>query len=435
MKSRLNQSIPGSLNVQSTGASYWIFFVLVFTLVTKSHVAASPSSSPKVAFDAIIQQLSKRCRIGTTLIQSAPALRPTICSTTIESSNSNRRTNNNNNGRNRRNSLRECRSIQAVSSVRVKESRAKTRIRNILDFAGSTGFYYGLDPERMIPQGHRRPRKPRPPKVADSMVLALEELKMLRLEMERMRTEIQQLKRKMIGDDDDESSFLDDESRAKNLRKRQKEAEKLAAEIESWAIAMLEEGEEDGWKPVECSKVIRASVNGMGRTKAFLKWMVDPRQEKADKEDQTKHPCIKCSSTIDAPLELVCTYLSQPEASPNYNDVVDKFEDLEEISPNAKICWSSSPQILFVKPRDFVTFCHHRWNSDGTEVIVNQACEHPKSPLEKLEKEGKSCRGYALRGANCKCSQCCKIPPNKSPLFLFVFELVTSNAFLLFKNM
>jgi hypothetical protein len=135
--------------------------------------------------------------------------------------------------------------------------------------------------------------------------------------------------------------------------------------------------------------------------------MVDPRAEKADQEDKTKHPCIKCSSTIDAPLELVCTYLSQPESSPDYNDVVDKFADLEEISPNAKICWSSSPQILFVKPRDFVTFCHHRWKSDGTQVIVNQACEHPKYPLKKMEKEGKSCRGYALRGANfiSRCSE------------------------------
>ena len=186
------------------------------------------------------------------------------------------------------------------------------------------------------------------------------------------------------------------------MRKRQKEAEKLAAEIESWAITIMQEGEEEGWTPVECSKMIRSTMKGTERTKAFIKWMVDPRGENADKEDQTRHPCIKCTSTIDAPLELVCTYLSQPEASSNYNDVVDKFKDLEEISPDTKICWSSSPQILFVKPRDFVTFCHHRWTADGTEVIVNQACEHPKYPLEKMEKEGKSCRGYALRGANCK---------------------------------
>eukprot|EP00535_Pseudo-nitzschia_heimii_P002150 CAMPEP_0197184212 /NCGR_PEP_ID=MMETSP1423-20130617/9469_1 /TAXON_ID=476441 /ORGANISM="Pseudo-nitzschia heimii, Strain UNC1101" /LENGTH=402 /DNA_ID=CAMNT_0042634981 /DNA_START=631 /DNA_END=1839 /DNA_ORIENTATION=+ len=269
----------------------------------------------------------------------------------------------------------------------------------MMQYTGSVGVYYGIDPEREMPTG-RRERKPRPPKLEDSMVLAVEELKMLRLEMERMRIEIQQLKRKMIGEDDDESSYIDEESKTKALRKKQIEAEQLASEIESWAITILEEGaEEDGWKQVECNKVYRTSVNRMGQTTAFLKWMVDPRAEKADKEDQTLYPCIKCSSTIDAPLELVCSYLSLPESSRNYNDVVDNFEDLEEISPNAKICWASSPQILFVKPRDFITFCHHRWKSDGSQVIVNQACEHKKFPLDK-EKEGKSCRGYALRGAN-----------------------------------
>jgi len=408
MEYRFERSISSSYKLRSRGASFWILLVFVFANSTKPHVAASaPASapaSPQIKLDGMIQQLSKRGRIRTTLTKSTPALRPTI-NTITESSSISRRSNICSiNGINRRISLRENNLVRTVSSVKVKTNKAKTRIRKILEFAGSTGFYYGIDPERMIPKGGR-PREPRPPKLEDSMVLALEELKMLRLEMERMRTEIQQLTRKTIGDDDDESSYyIDDhssaETKANALRKRRKEAEILAAEIESWATAILEEGEEDGWTPVECSKMIRASVNGMERTKAFMKWMVDPRAEKADKEDRTKHPCIKCSSTIDAPLELVCTYLSQPEASIDYNDVVDKFEDLEEISPNAKICWGSSPQILFVKPRDFITFCHHRWKSDGTEVIVNQACEHPKYPLRKLGKEGKSCRGYALRGAN-----------------------------------
>jgi len=398
---------------QSTGASCWMMFLilLVFTLSANSHVEASASDSRQMTFDGIIKQLSKRGRIRTTLTQSTPALRPTI-NAIIETSNNNnnsnsRRNNNNNNygGKRRRNPLREATSVRTVSSVKVKANNAKTIIRNILEFTGSTGFYYGIDPETMIPKGGGSSRKPRPPKIEDSMVLALEELKMIRLEMERMHTEIQQLKRKMVGDDGDESSYyVDDhsspESKANALRKRRKEAEKLAAEIESWAITILNEGQEDGWTPVECSKMIRGSMNGMERTTAHMKWMVDSRAEKADEDDQVKHPCIKCTSTIDAPLELVCAYLSQPKNSPDYNDVVDNSKDLEEIAPHAKICWGSSPQILFVKPRDFITFCHHRWKSDGTEVIVNQACEHPKYPLKKMEKEGKSCRGYALRGAN-----------------------------------
>merc|ERR1719343_1851647 len=182
-----------------------------------------------------------------------------------------------------------------------------------MQYTGSVGVYYGIDPERMMPKSSRR-RKPRPPKLEDSMAIALDELKILRIEMEKMRMEMLQLKRKIIGGDDDEASYyIDDESKAKALRKKQTEAEKLAGEIESWASRMLDEGEDDGWAPVECSKMIRASVNGMDRTSAFIKWMVDSRAEKADKEDLTKHPCIKCSSTIDAPLEVVCFYLSQPE--------------------------------------------------------------------------------------------------------------------------
>ena len=83
--------------------------------------------------------------------------------------------------------------------------------------------------------------------------------------------------------------------------------------------------------------------------------MKDSRGEKADMDDQTEYPCIKCSSVIDAPLEDVCTYLSQQSACSDYNDLVVKYDDVEDVSPNAKICWSQTPQILFVKPRDFVT--------------------------------------------------------------------------------
>mmetsp|Transcript_13788 Transcript_13788/g.34650 ORF Transcript_13788/g.34650 Transcript_13788/m.34650 type:complete len:532 (+) Transcript_13788:259-1854(+) len=368
--------------------------ILVFTLSTTSPVSASASDSPKTGFGGIIQQLSSKSRIRTTLTQCTPALRPTI-SSIIEGSNCE-----NNHRTNRRHSLRNHNAIQTVSSVKVKANKTKERIRNILEFTGCTGFYYGLDPDKMVPQGGFQ-RKPRPPKLEDSMGVALEELKMLRLEMERMRKEITQLKRKMIGDEDDDSiAYVDEETKQIALQKRRQDAERLAAEIEAWATRIFQEGEEDGWVPVDCSKMIRSSMNRMERTTAFMKWMADPRGDKADKEDQTLHPCIKCSSTIDAPLEMVCTYLSQPEVSSNYNDVIDNFKDLEDISPNAKICWASSPQILFVKPRDFITFCHHRWKKDGSQVIVNQACEHPKYPLKKMEKEGKSCRGYALRGAN-----------------------------------
>jgi hypothetical protein len=291
----------------------------------------------------------------------------------------------------------------------------------MLDHAG---FYYGIDAQSLSKEydATTRKKRSRTPRLKDSMNEALEELKILRQEMERMREEMHVLKLKMVGEDDDESGQKDrednsEEAKARRLmirRKRQKEAEKLAAEIEVWAQQMLQEGEAEGWKPVECNKMVRGTVNQNERTTAYIKWMKDSRADKADKDDPNDYPCIKCYSTIDAPLEDVCTYLSEEAASVDYNDVVEKHKDVEEISPSAKICWSASPQILFIKPRDFVTFCHHKWKNDGTEVIVNQACDHPDYPLEEMEKEGKSCRGYALRGANCKFSflSIQTLPPN-----------------------
>ena len=79
-----------------------------------------------------------------------------------------------------------------------------------------------------------------------------------------------------------------------------------------------------------------------------------------------------------------------------------QHRDLEEISSHSKICWGQTPQIMFIKPRGFVTFCHHRWRKDGAEVVVNQACEHKDAPGFAKEGQGSACRAYALRGANCE---------------------------------
>lgn len=217
--------------------------------------------------------------------------------------------------------------------------------------------------------------------------------------METMRKEMQTLQRKMNGEEEEDSEEMKAEARLAK-RRRARDCERLAGEIEEWATGILKEGEDDGWKEVSCNKMMRGSLNPTSRTKAYIKWMTDSRGNKANKDDDSEYPCIKCVATIDAPLEDVCTYLSQESASPEYNDVVDKHKDIEEISPNAKICWSQSPQILFLKPRDFVTFCHHRWKGDGSEVMVHQAMEHPDYPPTDKEKDGKACRAYALRGAN-----------------------------------
>ena len=119
-------------------------------------------------------------------------------------------------------------------------------------------------------------------------------------------------------------------------------------------------------------------------------------------DDETEYPCIKCYSTLNAPIEQVCDFLAKESNMPEYNDLVISYKDLEDIGPQSKICWSQCPQILFIKPRDFVTFCHFRWRKDGTQIVVNQACDHVSAPGNEDEGDGKICRAYALRGANCK---------------------------------
>ena len=128
--------------------------------------------------------------------------------------------------------------------------------------------------------------------------------------------------------------------------------------------------------------------------------MTDSRGEKANLNDDQAYPCIKCYSTVNAPLELVCAYLSKGEHCLEYNDLLLDHKEVEEISPNSKICWAQSPQILFVKARDFVSYCQYRYMRDGTQIVVNQACDHDEMKGNEKETDGKMCRAAALRGAN-----------------------------------
>lgn len=134
----------------------------------------------------------------------------------------------------------------------------------------------------------------------------------------------------------------------------------------------------------------------------YSQWLKDSRGKHATLEENQEYPCIKCYTTLDAPIEEVCEYLSQEAHMPEYNDLVVAYRDLEDITPSSKITWSQCPQILFIKPRDFVTYCSHRWRKDGTQIVVSQACEHVDTPANEEESDDKPCRAYALRGANCK---------------------------------
>lgn len=169
----------------------------------------------------------------------------------------------------------------------------------------------------------------------------------------------------------------------------------IGRQIERWAEELLAENNdiEAGWTAIECNKAFRNKYNKHGSTKQYVKWMRDSREDHANQKDTKKHPCMKLYSTIDAPFHLVCQYLSQGHRYREYNSLLVDQRDVEELTPDSKICWSQTKKLLFIQPRDFVTYCFHRWKRDGTQVVVNQACDHPEMT------QNDDFRAYSLRGA------------------------------------
>jgi hypothetical protein len=298
------------------------------------------------------------------------------------------------------------RSIPALAEQRSRSLRdtldvvsVKTRVvKQLSKVTGShTGFYYGMTPH--LVQTHTTQRsgdriKPLPMK--DAVSLTLDELRSMRLDMEGLRDEIRALQRQLGGGSEVDQGSEDPDALLAQGRKRQREFDRIGREVERWAEHLLfeQEGEVDGWKEVNCNKVLEASYNKHGCTKAYLKWMKDSRGSHANPDDDREYPCLKVFTTIDAPLEIVCQYLSDEQKFQEYNDLVVKHKQVEEIAPHAQICWGQTPPILFIQPRDFITFCHHRWLSDGTQVVVNQACDnHPSFVPDRPQ-------AFAIRGAN-----------------------------------
>jgi hypothetical protein len=263
-----------------------------------------------------------------------------------------------------------------------------------------TGYYYGI-PSHLLEK-----QRPKRQSLSNVMSEALEELREMRHEMEALRRELNSMQRRLGGHADELLSSEQQETSPPTTmlarRKRIKEFERISSEVEKWAEHLLfqEGGEEDGWKEIHCSKFCRNMFRKGADTKCYLKYMKDARGSHAEPDDDREYPCIKCYATIHAPVENVCAYLAEEAHVKEYNDLMIKHRDLEELTPHSKICWGQAPQILFIKGRDFVTYCSHRWLRDGSQVVINQACEHPDAPGNTDENRG-LCRARALRGANC----------------------------------
>jgi hypothetical protein len=252
--------------------------------------------------------------------------------------------------------------------------------------------------------------------VRDSLCDALDEIQQLRKELNELRREIKGLK---DPTPDSQSEY------ERRFKARRKLFHGVDQQIEAWAEKILfrefddtvmTDGEvgkgvrgggvdaTERWTDVQCHKMLRNRYNADGRTCAHLKWQRDSRgssnnsgsnnndddDDGNDESDSQPWPMIRMYSTIDAPIAEVALYLSDKNHMTDYNSLMEKHKDLEELTPRSKICWGRTPQILFVKPRDFVTYCAYRWRHDGSLVIVNQALD---------EYEDTKANAFAFRGA------------------------------------
>jgi hypothetical protein len=169
----------------------------------------------------------------------------------------------------------------AVKTKKKKQQQGSTAKRSMtgpfeilskLNVTTVGGVYYGISPDTLAKATRPVAKKPT---LSDSMAEALEELRTMRQEMETMRKDMQTLKRKMIAEGDieeDDDATANPSKAALARRKRQREYEKMSAEIERWAKKILyEEGEEDGWNEITCNKMMGASLNPQGQTKTYIK--------------------------------------------------------------------------------------------------------------------------------------------------------------------
>jgi hypothetical protein len=236
----------------------------------------------------------------------------------------------------------------------------------------------------------------------EGMSEALDELRSLRQEMERLREELGALKRLQMGGEfvDPEEEAKTQAAKARQKRRLQRQYEQVSSDVERWADDLLfpsDTSKHEGWVEIPCNKLLRSKLNRDGRTRVYLTWMKDSRgssyitKRPTEKPDEQEWPCIRLYSTIDAPCDEVSLYLSNEEHVQDYNQLLDQYKDLDTITSHSKICWAQSPQILFIKPRDFVTYCSHRWRRDGTQVVINQACDAYDDSI--------TANAFAFRGA------------------------------------
>lgn len=224
--------------------------------------------------------------------------------------------------------------------------------------------------------------------VRDALTKALDEIELLRKELEELRNQVGKPKRP-------EDPHLQFRS--------------IAAQVEAWAERMLrpddaeDENHDDGegtipWRDIKCQKMLRGRYNPDSRTQTSLVWLPDSRENSTttSSKDATPWPCLRIQSILDAPLQDVTAYLSNEQHAPDYNSLLSNYRDVARIGPQTKLCWAQTPQVLFIQPRTFLTLCAYRWREDGTVWIVSQAVDEYSS---NDDEDPLVATAFAFRGA------------------------------------
>ena len=110
---------------------------------------------------------------------------------------------------------------------------------------------------------------------------------------------------------------------------------------------------------------------------------------------ESKFAMVRAMGVVNASPKDIFAVLGDNNRAREYNEFLDKAEDLEDVAENTRIVWSTSFPIFPFKPRDFCTLVHFRSLRDGTLVVLNTATEHPLA-----HRDPRYQRGYIVLGAN-----------------------------------
>eukprot|EP01017_Pseudomicrothorax_dubius_P046157 TRINITY_DN8094_c0_g1_i1.p1 TRINITY_DN8094_c0_g1~~TRINITY_DN8094_c0_g1_i1.p1 ORF type:complete len:216 (+),score=73.75 TRINITY_DN8094_c0_g1_i1:99-650(+) len=86
---------------------------------------------------------------------------------------------------------------------------------------------------------------------------------------------------------------------------------------------------------------------------------------------------------VGIPVQELREFLSDNKRVKDYDDMVDKIEVIEIISPNIDITWQKVKGMLVVSPRDYVYLSCSRQKEDGTLYLLGRSIDHPQRPPTK----------------------------------------------------